>query len=148
MAVDPLLLLLLIHCCCSDQEGTGCSGETAYSVAVGVIALLLCIVNRIVPAWTLPIALAQVVWWTPAVIVLTFKGPFLSSGNGYFGTWVAVMSAWHLLSESLGNVDGSPNDSDLDSYSASLEHDEVYRPPSALSQREVPTEHHGGFASA
>eukprot|EP00658_Telonema_sp_P-2_P021319 TRINITY_DN1848_c0_g1_i1.p1 TRINITY_DN1848_c0_g1~~TRINITY_DN1848_c0_g1_i1.p1 ORF type:complete len:377 (-),score=65.38 TRINITY_DN1848_c0_g1_i1:107-1237(-) len=133
----------LIAACyeCGEQAGSGCTDDPAYAVAVGVIALLLSAFNRFVPRYLLPVAGLQLLWWLPAAIVLTFKGPFLTSGNGYFATWVATMASIHLLSEVAGSGFG-PHESDskigdyaTDYVSDSFGNSDDYRPPPASAAR-------------
>ena len=33
------------------------------------------------------------VWWIAGVSVMTYKGPFLATGNGFFSAWAATYAA-------------------------------------------------------
>ena len=55
-----------------------------------------------------PISAFFCAWWIVGVITMTFKSPFTFAGNGFFGAWVAGLSAvglfrhhWHNEIQSL-----------------------------------------------
>jgi hypothetical protein len=42
------------------------------------------------------------VWWLAATGVLTVRTPFQTTGNGYFGCWIALYAASMLVLQSRG----------------------------------------------
>ena len=36
----------------------------------------------------------QVMWGTAAILNTSPEGPYANVGNGYFSTWIAMLSAW------------------------------------------------------
>jgi len=89
--------------CSKDNE---CKNEIAFSVAAGVISLVVCLLylvtNEIFPLVTAGIFLF--VWWTISTGVLTFgvHAPFLLVGNGYISTWVCFGASFYLCHLGMG----------------------------------------------
>jgi len=81
------------------EELIDCEEENAFAVAVGTISLFLCICYVIcllfkrdfISKFTQYLSLFLLIWWTVGVIVLTFKHPFNTTGNGYFACWGALL---------------------------------------------------------
>merc|ERR1712048_1402853 len=42
------------------------------------------------------VALFLLIMWIGGTSLMTVKGPFTVTGNGYFGAWVALMMSWLL----------------------------------------------------
>lgn len=76
-----------------------CKDEDGFAVAVGTISLFLCLCYLIllkmrrdfISKFTKFLSLFLLIWWSVGVIVLTFKHPFNTTGNGYFACWGAAL---------------------------------------------------------
>lgn len=83
---------------CNDKENN-CQDEDGYAVAVGTISLILCLCyifclkfkRELISKFTQYLSLFFVLWWSIGAIVLTFRDPFTTTGNGYFACWGAVL---------------------------------------------------------
>jgi len=81
------------------EELNKCEDEDGFAVAVGTISLFLCLCYIIclkfkreaIPMFTQVLSLFLLIWWSVGVIVLTFKSPFETTGNGYFACWGAAL---------------------------------------------------------
>lgn len=81
----------------------GCKDYNAsYAIAVGCVSFAVVLI-RILLSAKLPekgnkvFVMFMIVWWAVALIVLTFFNPFTNVGNGYFGTWAALICSVLLL---------------------------------------------------
>ena len=109
---------------CAKQatpEGTNCADEFGWAVACGTISFIVMLAYHI-PSTTgflqphnKLVAYALLVWWVFGVGVLTFKGPFKTTGNGFFGAWVAGYAAFAMAADEFqGLNDGSYEDHSYD----------------------------------
>jgi len=81
------------------EESNDCKDEDGFAVAVGVVSLFMCICYLIclkikrdfIAKITQYLSLFLLIWWSVGVIVLTFKDPFNTTGNGYFASWGAAL---------------------------------------------------------
>lgn len=85
---------------CSPQ--TRCTGYSAFAVALGVISMCFSLVlivasAKIAVAHMRNIAMFLILWWVIGCGIVTFGGPFTSTGNGYFASYVALISAVGVL---------------------------------------------------
>merc|ERR1711860_141046 len=67
----------------------GCSGQAAYAISAGVISFCIMLVpvfmrDKLNTDNMRMLSMFMVVWWTIGLVILTFIGPFKTSGNGYF----------------------------------------------------------------
>merc|ERR1711879_169331 len=46
------------------------------------------------------------VWWTFGTGLMTFKGPFVGTSNGYFGAWLALFAAFMFCHGQSGTLQG------------------------------------------
>jgi hypothetical protein len=71
-----------------------CNKERGWAVSAGCISIIVCVVAlQIRPSKTVALqvtALLLLVLWLAATYSSTFRDPFRSSGNGYFGSWGAL----------------------------------------------------------
>ena len=123
-------LLLIMFCSfvvmlqSSIELGRGSEkGTRSYGIAVGSISLAFSLglfvfaklrpskfSNFVVPK--LPgelsllqlFAIFQVLWWTPAMIVLTFFNPFTATTNAYFAAWAALVASLLILGDCFARV--------------------------------------------
>jgi len=83
---------------CNDKLNK-CKEEDGYAVAVGTISLILCLCyflclkfkRELIGNFTQYLSLFFVLWWSVGAIVLTFRNPFITTGNGYFACWGALL---------------------------------------------------------
>lgn len=99
---------------------TSCGGMLAWSVAAGVISAFVSILF-LIPQLANYIqfgALFLTIWWTVAMLSVTMEGSqkcdmkkdamcngvFLSSSNGFFGCWVALVASAGLMGMTIGKI--------------------------------------------
>ncbi|CAK9102208.1 Uncharacterized protein SCF082_LOCUS47771 [Durusdinium trenchii] len=75
----------------------GCTGLEGYAIAVGCISFMCGLVlvfagPKLGDNAKKFFGMFMIVWWSVAVIILTFVNPFKFVGNGFFGTWAAFIS--------------------------------------------------------
>jgi len=76
---------------CGD---TNCERERAWAVVVGAVSTVFSMIFLCCPiskAGFVSVLLA--VWWIAGAAVMTFDAPFILTGNGYFGTWIATIAS-------------------------------------------------------
>jgi len=126
---DPFTLVCIIAGCsfvvmiqsaveCGGEWSESCENEYVYAVVVGVLSF---IVSLLVIGWSYcaealfeqfspVIASFFLVWWAFGTFVTTNKNPFKESGNGYFASWTALITAFVMagaVSERLRSFLGS-----------------------------------------
>lgn len=101
---SPLLLLIVSSAVvmgaaigpCSPSSA--CTSYNAFAVSLGTISLIICLVLF----FAAPRAPANVnkvfgtfllLWWVVGFCVVTFGGPFVSPGNGYFASAASVLAS-------------------------------------------------------
>mmetsp|Transcript_18251 Transcript_18251/g.29104 ORF Transcript_18251/g.29104 Transcript_18251/m.29104 type:complete len:174 (-) Transcript_18251:682-1203(-) len=97
--------IVMIDASVECHNADNCSDERAYAVAVGTVSTVVAFVfvyvklfkSELYQSTRLVWALSFFVWWSAGVAVLTFRGPFLATGNGYFATWLSWFSSARLL---------------------------------------------------
>jgi hypothetical protein len=85
---------------CSPREA--CTGYAAYAVVVSVVSLAIALVLFLLPSrvertMMKYIGVFLVVWWIFGVGCMTLGGPFKTTGNGYFGSFAALLASVALL---------------------------------------------------
>lgn len=92
--------LVLMFACIGAWGGTSLE---AYAISVAVISLLACLIIQtgefmkpgLLEKVEKPVSLFLFVWWAIGTGVITFKGPFLGVGNGYFSAWAGLLFTAH-----------------------------------------------------
>jgi len=85
---------------CSPSQA--CTGYAAYAIVVSVLSLVIALVlfffpTRIERKLMKYIAVFLVVWWIFGVGCMTLGGPFKTTGNGYFGSFAALLASVSLI---------------------------------------------------
>jgi hypothetical protein len=44
-----------------------------------------------------------VIWWAVGALIVSFGGPFQTTGNGYFGSYLALVASIGVLQTSMEN---------------------------------------------
>merc|ERR1719461_1903588 len=80
---------------CNGKWTDSCEDEYVYAIVVGVLSF---IVSLIVIAWFC------LVWWGFGTFITTNKNPFSESGNGYFASWAALITAFVMAGSVSSNL--------------------------------------------
>jgi len=83
---------------CWGGHGTWCTWAFICSCVSMVMCIFLCIVIAVgsgdkVASAIQPTAIFLLIWWTAGTGIMTFEHPFKATSNGYFGAWLALVSA-------------------------------------------------------
>mmetsp|Transcript_34517 Transcript_34517/g.48097 ORF Transcript_34517/g.48097 Transcript_34517/m.48097 type:complete len:378 (-) Transcript_34517:1891-3024(-) len=97
--------IVMIDASVECHNADNCSNERGYAVAVGTVSTIVAFAfvyvklfkSELYQSTRLVWALSFFVWWSAGVAVLTFRGPFLATGNGYFATWLSWFSSARLI---------------------------------------------------
>jgi len=108
MLASSLVLAQTIMNCAKD-EGF-CTGLALWLIVCSIVSMLVCVFILFGPRATAVhrqfkfVALFLCVWWTAGTIFATFDYPYINTGNGYFGCWMAfgtsamlMIDAWGLM---------------------------------------------------
>jgi predicted secreted protein len=108
LGVFSLVVMIQSSVNCATVAGYSCTDINGFAVAAGAISLFFCIFffgtelkDQAEDPTRLWFSIFMFIWWTAAMIALTFFGPYVSvdDANGYFGTWgsffVATMMMAH-----------------------------------------------------
>ena len=95
-------VVVLIASCASAASAEGALGIAVAAVTIVFVVmygvLLQSCAEKCSAAIRRAAALLLLALWVVAAGVLTFRGPFVATGNGYFGTWLgfacALAFAW------------------------------------------------------
>ena len=66
---------------------------TCFTILVVLALLKLEEQNGAPPAFKLPVLAAFGIMWLTLACLLTFRGPFLTTGNGYFASWAGAVTS-------------------------------------------------------
>jgi len=87
---------------CNDYGA--CSDYHAFAVAAGGVGVVAGVIASLLsPRRPIDLRAASwflFVWWAASWTILTFKGPFTGTGNGFFSAWAAAILASALLAHS------------------------------------------------
>lgn len=79
------------------KKGNDNYGELVYGIVLAILTILIMAGmlhgGDSTQVYQLYVMVGMTVLWSVAAGLLTFRGPFLVTGNGYFGSWGACMSA-------------------------------------------------------
>lgn len=79
-------------------------GEAVYAICIAVITVFLVILfsiwkyiqtNVTVSIWEVIVWILIAVSWIVAAVIVTFRGPFDTMGNGYFSSWIGASIAFN-----------------------------------------------------
>eukprot|EP01062_Namystynia_karyoxenos_P014514 TRINITY_DN1521_c0_g2_i1.p1 TRINITY_DN1521_c0_g2~~TRINITY_DN1521_c0_g2_i1.p1 ORF type:complete len:619 (+),score=186.77 TRINITY_DN1521_c0_g2_i1:112-1968(+) len=94
---------------CDDSNK--CEEQLAWAVACGWISFVLCLIIIFlfdkISQFFKWIVLFLFLWWSAGAGVLTFDKPYIFTGNGYFGSWVAFLMTALLLMQQFGFKTGT-----------------------------------------
>ena len=87
--------LILMFACIGEFETYGSSGTRIYATCVSVFSLAACLAIQtgeyMKPGFLEKnekmVSLALLLWWAVGTWVITFRGPFITTSNGYFAAW-------------------------------------------------------------
>ena len=94
------------------KEINFCVNEYGWAVACSTISLFIALafmippLERVIEPAHKPIYVFLFLWWIAGCGVMTLKAPFLATGNGFFGAWVAVYASTALTYKSIQGWDG------------------------------------------
>jgi hypothetical protein len=85
-----------------------CSGEVIWTLACSGVSLVVCVLlhapdvaSKVQPHFRF-IALFFMVWWSAGFFIATFDAPYVLTGNGFFGCWVALLASMSLFDNTWG----------------------------------------------
>jgi len=100
----------------AGPNGTNCADEFGWAVACGTISFAVMLAYHIpstaghLQPHNKLVAYCLFVWWVFGVGFLTFKGPFVTTGNGFFGAWLAGYASLAMATDEFqGLNDGFDN---------------------------------------
>jgi len=77
---------------CKKDNGWAVAAGTISVVFVGVLLLIPQITTRFLHWFSCVI----LIWWVVGAAVMTYDGPFVTAGNGFFACWIAVLASFYL----------------------------------------------------
>mmetsp|Transcript_14799 Transcript_14799/g.29036 ORF Transcript_14799/g.29036 Transcript_14799/m.29036 type:complete len:308 (+) Transcript_14799:15-938(+) len=116
---SSVLFLLFVSSCMNlvatsiSCHRTACNSGIGFGVSVGVLSIVVCLLHFFVPSisdYTMYTSGTLTILWVSAAGVLTFGTAFTTPGNGYFSTWICMLSscAWCYISMLESGVEGLP----------------------------------------
>lgn len=104
LAVIMIASLVVMFAAVADCDNA-CSGAEGYAITVGVISFFVSLArvffeSKMSHKASMVVHVFLAVWWSVATLITTFGNPFSAVGNGYFGTWAALISSVLLLKHS------------------------------------------------
>lgn len=87
----------------SVSRGSAHRNEAIYAMSLAIFTVLFLLIvmfldkkngQETLPKWVMFISLACIsIMWIVEAFITTFRGPFLTTGNGYFGSWAAAIAS-------------------------------------------------------
>lgn len=98
---------IIIICSVPSTLGGFFDGEAIYAITLASLTLAFCIIfvnfREMVASFVFYILLALTLLWVVEAALVTFRGPFDSTGNGYFASWGAAFLCIALASQQQRN---------------------------------------------
>eukprot|EP00924_Labyrinthula_sp_SR-Ha-C_P006986 augustus_masked-scaffold_8-processed-gene-6.50-mRNA-1 protein AED:0.17 eAED:0.19 QI:0/-1/0/1/-1/1/1/0/255 len=112
--LSAIVLVIASAVECSDNVGDGCNNEERFALIAGIILLILNVLYMIF-YWSISDGLNTIacifffLFWGVAAGFITFEGPFVEPGNGYFAAWLGFLSASAQLAFNVREFDSMKN---------------------------------------
>lgn len=91
---------------CDMPDYSGCPNDLAiWALVAGAVSLVVALLLMFVPVVNKHvkyIAMFLAIWWICGAGANTFKGPFMTTGNGYFASWACLIVSLLLLQPHMG----------------------------------------------
>jgi hypothetical protein len=133
--------VLLAVTIADGEKKSGMDDESVFGVVSSCLTVVACFallcVSNLHPVLPKICAIVLALLWATTAFVLTFRNPFIVTGNGYFACWAAFYFACRLFTELVLNK--TPED-DLEVHSAPLAPGPE-EPPTQFSTFAPPSEH-------
>jgi len=97
LAASIVVIVAIIAIGFQSNKGEAVFGLIMAIVSI-IVALLYMKTGLIPTSLTFPVFLVIAICWIVCASLMTFRGPFLVTGNGYFGSWVAAITAVYCAS--------------------------------------------------
>jgi len=85
---------LVLICAVPETLNGSNYSEGVYALTLASLTLAFCILvlsfREMVAAYMFPITMCLALFWVIEAALVTFRGPFLDTGNGYFASWGAA----------------------------------------------------------
>jgi len=137
-------LIEMWHAAKICDDANSCEDINAWAVAAGCMSLILCMLFGLIPPlhqFIKFLAPVLCIWWFIGMLTLTMPnrdniGPFVSTCNGFCGTWVACFASLALCALCWGGLEASEGGSADESGSADAGAEPSVEPGAAAPEPE------------